>query len=145
MALENMKKTTLIIKTRLYDWTIMPFGLKNATNTFTRTMLEVFKDLGSKFLKVFVDDLNVHSESWEEHLQHLDGVFYKLREVNLKLNPNKCCFAAKNITFLGHVVSKEGTKQDPSKIEAVLHFPQPKTVTNVRSFLGLTRYYRNYV
>jgi hypothetical protein len=123
----------------------MPFGLKNATNTFTRTMSEVFKDLGSKFLKVFVDDLNVHSESWEEHLQHLGVVLYKLREVNLKLNPNKCCFAAKIITFLGHVVSEEGTRLDPGKIEAFLHFPQPKTVTNVRSFLGLTGYYRNYV
>ncbi len=72
-------------------------------------------------------------------------MLYKLRELNLKLNPSKCCFAAKNITFMGHVVSKEGTKPDPSKIEAVLHFPQPKAVTNKRSFLGLTGYYRNYV
>jgi hypothetical protein len=63
-------------------------------------MSEVFKNLGDKFLKVFVDDLNVHNESWEEHLQHLDVVFFKLREVNLKLNLNKCCFVAKNITFL---------------------------------------------
>jgi hypothetical protein len=140
-----MKKTTLITKTGSYDWTVMPFGLKNATSTFTRTMSEVFKDLGSKFLKVFVDDLNVHNESWVEHLQHLDAVLYKLREVNLKLNPSKCCFAAKNITFLGHVVSKEGTKPDPGKIEAILHFPQPKAVTNVKSFLGLTGYYWNYV
>jgi putative transposase len=68
MAPEDMKKTYLITKTGLYDWTIMPFGLKNATSMFTKTMSEVFKDLGSKFLKVFVDDLNVHSESWEEHL-----------------------------------------------------------------------------
>ncbi len=82
MAPEDMKKTALITKTKLYDWTVMPFGLKNATSTFTRTMSEVFKDLGSKFLKVFVDDLNVHSESWGEHLQHLDAVLYKLREVN---------------------------------------------------------------
>jgi hypothetical protein len=52
-------------------------------------MVEVFKDLGSRFLKVFVDDLNVHSESWEEHLRHLDKVLYKLREVNLKLNPRR--------------------------------------------------------
>jgi hypothetical protein len=140
-----MKKTTLITKTRLYDWTVMPFGLENATNTFTRTMSEVFKDLGSKFLKIFVDDLNVHSKSWEEHLQHLDAVFCKLREVNLKLNPNKCCFAVKSITFLGHVVNKEGTKPDLDKIEAVLHFPKPKTVTNVRSFSSLIGYYRNYV
>jgi hypothetical protein len=145
MAPKDMKKKTLITKIRLYDWTVMPFGLKNATSTFTITMSEVFKDLGSKFLKVFVDDFNVHNESWEEHLQHLDVVFYKLREVNLKLNPNKCCFVAKNITFLGHVVNKEGTRPDPGKIEAILHFPQPKTVTNVRSFLGLTRYYQNYV
>jgi hypothetical protein len=68
MAPENMKKTTLITKTGLYYWTVMPFGLKNATSTFTETMSKVFKDLGSKFLKVFVDDLNVHSESWGEHL-----------------------------------------------------------------------------
>jgi hypothetical protein len=68
MAPEDMKKMALITKTRLYDWTVMPFGLKNATSMFTRTMSEVFKDLGSSFLKVFVDDLNVHSENWEEHL-----------------------------------------------------------------------------
>jgi hypothetical protein len=72
-------------------------------------------------------------------------VLCKLREVNLKLNPNKCCFAAKSITFLGHVASENGTRPHPGKVEAVLHFPQPKAVTNVRSFLGLTRYYRKYV
>ncbi len=71
-------------------------------------MAEVFKDLGTRFLKVFVDDLNVHSESWGKHLQHLDKVLCRLREVNLKLNPNKCCFVKKEITFLGHIVSKEG-------------------------------------
>ncbi len=87
----------------------------------------------------------MHNENWEEHLQHLGEVLYKLREVNLKLNPNKCCFAAKSITFLGHVVSKEGTKPNLGKVEAILHFLQPKTVTNIRSFLGLIGYYRNYV
>jgi hypothetical protein len=145
MALEDMKKTTLIIKTGLYDWTVMPFGLKNATSTFTRTMSEVFKDLGSTFLKVFVDDLNVHSETWGDHIRHLDAVLCKLREVNMKLNPSKCCFAAKSITFLGHVVSKEGIQPDLGKIEAVSHFPTPKNVTSVRSFLGLTGYYRKYI
>jgi hypothetical protein len=145
MAPENMKKTALITKTGLYDWTVMPFGFKNATNTFTRTMSTVFKELGDKFLKIFVDDFNIHSENWEEHLQHLDAVFFKLREVNLKLNPSKCCFATKSIMFLGHVVSNEGTKPDPGKIDAVVHFPKPKIVTNIKSFLGLTGYYRNYV
>jgi hypothetical protein len=77
----------------------------------------------------------------KKHLQHLDAVFFKLREVNLKLNPNKCCFVAKNIIVMGHVVSKEGTRLNPSKIEVVLHFPELKTVTNIKSFLGLTGYY----
>jgi len=58
-------------------------------------MSKVFKELGDKFLKVFVDDFNVHNESWEEHLQHLSTMFFKLREVNLKLNLSKCCFVAK--------------------------------------------------
>jgi hypothetical protein len=123
----------------------MPFGLKNAMSTFTRTMSEIFKDLGDKFLKVFVDDLNIHSKNWEDHLQHLGAVLSRLREVNLKLNLSKCCFAAKSIVFLGHVVSKEGTKLGPGKIDAVLRFPEPKTVTNVRSFLGLTGYYWKYI
>jgi hypothetical protein len=123
----------------------MPFGLKTTTIIFTKTMSETFKELGDKFLKVFINDLNVHNESWEEHLQHLDVVFLKLGEVNLKLNPSKCCFVAKSITFMGCVVSNEGTKPNPSKINAVLHFPKPRTITNVRSFLGLTGYYRNYV
>ncbi len=140
-----MRKTALITKSGLYDWTVMPFGLKNTTSTFTRTMSEVFKDLGDKFLKVFVDDLNIHNERWEDHLQRLEAVLSRLREVNLKLNPSKCCFAAENIVFLGHVVNKEGTKPNPGKIDAVLCFPEPKAVTNVRSFLGLTGYYRKYI
>jgi hypothetical protein len=145
MAPEDMKKTTLVTKTGLYDWTVMPFGLKNATSTFTRIMYLVFRELGDKFLKVFVDDLNVHSENWEDHLLHLEVVLSKLREVNLKLNLGKYYFAAESIVFLGYVVSKEGAKPDPKKIDTVLRFPEPTTATSVRSFLGLTGYYRKYV
>jgi hypothetical protein len=145
MAPEDMSKTSLITKSELYDWTVMPFGLKNATNTFLRTMTEVFKDLGDTFLKVFVDDLNVHNETWKDHFQHLGAVLSRLKEVNLKLNPIKCCFAAGSIVFLGHIVSKEGTWPDLGKIDAVRRFPEPTTVTSVRSFLGLTGYYRKYI
>jgi hypothetical protein len=145
MAPEDVKKTALVTKTGLYDWMVMPFGLKNATNTFTRTMSSIFKEMGDKFLKVFVDDLNIHNENWEDHFRHLGAVLSRLREVNLKLNPSKCCFATESIVFLGHVVSKEGTKPDLGKIDAMLRFPEPKMVTNVRSVLGLTRYYQKYI
>jgi hypothetical protein len=73
----------------------MASGLKNATSTFTRIMSTIFKELGDKFLKIYVDDLNIHSDNWEEHLQHLDAIFFKLKKINLKLNSSKCCFAAK--------------------------------------------------
>ncbi len=62
-------------------------------------------------------------------------------EVNLKLNPNKCYFAPKSITFLGHVVSKDNMKPNPGKIETIIHFPEPKTITNIKFFLGLIGYY----
>jgi hypothetical protein len=61
------------------------------------------------------------------------------------LNPNKCSFAAKSIIFMGHVVNKEGTRPDPGKIKAIPHFPEPKIVTNIKLFLGLIKYYGNYV
>jgi hypothetical protein len=145
MAPEDVKKTALVTKTGLYDWTVMPFSLKNATSTFMRTMSLVFKELGDKFMKLFVDDLNVHNENWEDHLRHLEAVLSKLREVNLKLNPGKCCFAVENIVFLSYVVSKEGAKPDLKKVDAVLRFLEPTMITSVRSFLGLTGYYRKYV
>jgi hypothetical protein len=145
MAPEDMGKTALVTKSGLFEWIVMPFGLKNATSTFAQTMTAIFKDLGNSFLKIFVDDLNIHSVEWQDHLQHLEAVLSRLREVNLKLNPNKCCFAAGSVVFLGHVVSKEGTRPDPSKIDAVQGFPTPTNVDNVRLFLGLTRYYRKFI
>jgi hypothetical protein len=123
----------------------MPFGLKNATSIFTRTMSIIFKESGDNFPKIFVDDFNIHNENWEKHFQHLDAILFKLRKVNLKLNPSKCCFVTKIITFLGHMVGNEGTKPDHGKVVAMLHFLEPKTVTNIRSFLKLIGYYRNYV
>jgi hypothetical protein len=77
----------------------MPFGMKNATNTFSITMMEVFGTYMDKFLKVFVDDLNVHSLSWEEHLKHFQYVLMKLREINLKFNRSKCEFAKSKLGF----------------------------------------------
>jgi hypothetical protein len=111
MAPEDMKKIALIIKTRLYEWTVMMFGHKNVTNTFTMTMLEVFKELGDKFLIVFVDDFNVHNKSWEEHLQHLDVVFLKLKEVNLKLKLSKSCFVTKSDAPLSSLCDPKGVQR----------------------------------
>jgi hypothetical protein len=117
--------------------------MKNATNTFSITMTKVFGTYMDKFLKVFVNDLNVHSLSWEEHLKHLQNVLMRLREVNLKLNPSKCEFAKSKLAFLGHEVNREVTQPNQRKIKVVTNFPILISIINIRAFLGLIRYYKN--
>ncbi len=92
-----------------------------------------------------MDDFNIHNVTWEAHLNHICMVLQRLRDVNLKLNPNKCIFSINNIILLGLVVGKLGTHLDPNKVKAIVEFPIPKTFTNIQAFLGLTRYYQNYI
>lgn len=143
MALEDILKFELIIKSGLFDYIIMPFGIKNATNIFPKTIIEVFGKYLNKFLKVFVDNLNIHNHNWEQHLEHLCFVILKLKEVNFKLNIRKCEFAKIDLTFQRHVVNCDGTQPNLRKIKAITNFLIPTTITNVRAFLGLTCYYQN--
>jgi hypothetical protein len=119
MAPKDVKKTTVITKSALYEWNVMPFGLKNAISTFSRTMADIFKEWTNQFVKVFVDDVNIHIGTWNEHLYHIRPVPQKLKGVNFKLNPSKCCFVSRSITFLGHVVDNVGSQLDPMKITIV--------------------------
>jgi putative transposase len=109
MNSDDVKKTIYITKTSLYEWLVIPFGLKHATNTFSRTMMNIFLEWLQQFLKVFVDDLNIHSITWEYHFNHIHVVLQRLKDVNLKFNSNNCVFSTKNIRFLGHVVGNVGT------------------------------------
>jgi hypothetical protein len=97
----------------------MPFGLKNAISTFSQTMANIFKERTNQFVKVFVDDVNIHGGTWNEHLYHVQLVLQKLKGINLKLNPSKCCFGSKSIMFLGHIVDNAGSQLDPKKIVVV--------------------------
>lgn len=90
---------------------------------------------------MLTDDFNIHNVTWEAHLNHIRMVLQRLRDVNLKLNPNKCIFSINNIILLGLVVGKLGTHLDPNKVKAIVEFPIPKIFTNIQAFLGLTRYY----
>jgi hypothetical protein len=83
----------------------------------------MFKDWINQFLKIFVDDVNVHNNDWKDHLNNLKMVFDKLKSINLKLNLGKCCFQTKDITFLGHVVNQQESRLDPAKIHYVSKFP----------------------
>ena len=123
----------------------MPFGLRNAPATFQILMESCLGDLHLNCCIIYLDDIIVFSETPQEHIKRLYGVFQKLASAGLKLKPNKCEFFKKKITYLGYVVSEEGIEVDPKKTEAVQKWPVPKTVTDVRSFLGFLNQYRKFI
>ncbi|KAJ4717010.1 Retrotransposon protein, putative, Ty3-gypsy subclass [Melia azedarach] len=142
---EDIPKTAFRTRYGHYEFVVMPFGLTNAPATFMDLMNRVFKDYLDKFVIVFIDDILVYSKSKEEHEDHLRMVLQVLREKQLYAKFKKCEFWLHRIAFLGHVVSSEGISVDPSKIEAVVDWPRPTNIGEVRSFLGLAGYYRRFV
>ncbi|KAL0556441.1 hypothetical protein IC582_004955 [Cucumis melo] len=123
----------------------MSFGLTNAPAVFMELMNKVFKDFLDTFVIVFIDDIFIYSKTEAEHEEHLHQVLETLRANKLYAKFSKCAFWLKKVNFLGHVVSSEGVSVDPTKIEAVTSWPQPSTVSEIRSFLGLADYYRRFV
>ena len=122
----------------------MPFGLKNAPVTFQRLMQEVLAGLPMTTCMDYIDNVLVVGRTLEEHLINLETVLERLREAGLKLKPAKCSFMRPEVTYLGFVV-KESMKTDPVKVEPVRKFPRLNNMRKLRSFLGLSLYYRRFV
>ncbi|WRX29422.1 Reverse transcriptase domain - like 10 [Theobroma cacao] len=129
----------------IIEFLVMPFGLTNAPATFMDLINKVFHPYLDKFVIVLIDDILVYSRDNDEHATHLRIVLQTLRERQLYAKFSKCEFWLQEVVFLGHVVSRAGLYVDPNKIEAILQWEQPKTVTEIRSFLRLTGYYRRFV
>ena len=138
-------KTAFTCPWGLYEFTRMPFGLCNSPATFQRLMTSTMSDFIFKILLVYLDDILVFSNTFEDHLSSLEKVFQRLEQINVKLNPEKCEFAKTEVAFLGHRVSAQGIRTDPDKITAVMDWKTPQTTKDVRSFLGLASYYRRFV
>lgn len=127
-----------------FAWTVMPFGLKNAAQTFQRAMNELLRP-HSEYCCAYLDDIAVFSETLEEHVEHLGRVFETLERVNLSVKMDKCQVARPSIRYLGHVVGSGRHAPDPEKLAAIEGLKAPKTKTELRSVLGLCGYYRSYV
>ena len=128
-----------------YECDTMPFGATNAPATFQRLMHDCLGELNMNWCIVYLDDIIIFSDNKEEHLKRLEAVFQKLCAAGLKLKPSTCFFFREEIEYLGHVVSGKGISTNPKKIEAVSKWPTPKTVYDVRSFLGFVGYYRRFI
>jgi hypothetical protein len=143
---EDRHKTAFRTPMGLYEWNVMPFSLTNAPTVFSRTMQTIFQDMIGKFVFVYLDDILIFSKkNPEEHEKHLKMVLQRLEQHKFYAQLKKCHFALPEVEFLGHMVSKEGIRVDPKKVKIVQEWPKPAKLSDLRSFLGLSNYFRRFV
>jgi hypothetical protein len=141
----DIPKTAFSTRYGLYEYLVMSFGITNAPAYFMYLMNSVFMTELDKFVVVFIDDILIYSKNGEEHAEHLRVVLQRLRDHKLYAKFSKCEFWLDSLKFLGHTISKEGISVDPSKVQEVIDWKPPKTVHQIRSFLGLADYYRCFI
>lgn len=139
----DVHKTATITPFGTYEWLAMPFGLRNAAQSFQRFMDEVVR--GLDFLFPYIDDILVASQDHETHQKHLHSLFKRLSSFGIRINPQKCIIGVPSLEFLGHHVSSEGILPTASKVDAISKFPVPKTQRQLREFLGLINFYRRFL
>ncbi|KAJ9558426.1 hypothetical protein OSB04_013040 [Centaurea solstitialis] len=142
---EDIPKTAFRTRYGHYEFLVMSFGLTNAPAAFMDLMNRVCKPYLDEFVIVFIDDILIYSKTAEEHGEHLRKVLEMLKRERLYAKFSKCEFWLKEVQFLGHIVTQEGIKVDPAKIEAIKDWESPKSPSEVRSFLGLAGYYRRFI
>lgn len=128
-----------------YEFTVVPFGLSGVPETFQGAMNTTLAPLLRKCVVVFFDDILVYNNSYEEHLQHLHDVLALLAKDQWIVKLKKCKFAQQEIHYLGHILSSQGVHTDPNKVAAIMNWPPPANVRELRGFLGLAGFYRKFV
>lgn len=123
----------------------MPFGLTNAPASFQTLMNDIFQQQLRTSVLVFFDDILVYSKTLEDHLQHLKEILQIMRDHQLYAKKSKCSFGQSQMGYLGHVISGEGVSTDPEKVKAMVTWPSPSNIKQLRAFLGLTGYYRRFI
>lgn len=140
---DDIPKTAITTPFGLFEFPYMTFGLRNAGQTFQRFVDEMLR--GLDFVYAYIDDFLVFSPDEQTHQQHLNQLFTRLQEYGMVVNVSKCIFGVPEVAFLGYSISAQGTKPLPTKVEAVQSFPTPKTVRELRRFLGVINFYRRFI
>ncbi|GBG90828.1 hypothetical protein CBR_g51333 [Chara braunii] len=128
-----------------FEWVVMPFDLANAPTTFQAAMTNEFRAMLDRFVLVYLDDILVYSRSLEDHVGHLRQVLETLRRAKYKANRDECEFLRQELEYFGHFVTPEGISPLSNKVQAVQEWLEPRNVTDVSSFLGLTGYYQRFI
>ena len=139
----DVPKTAIVTPFGLFEYVYMPFGLRNAAQTFQRLMDRILGNLPYTF--VYLDDIIIFSSSTQEHTMHLEELFHRLQQNGLVINPAKCEFFRGSLEFLGHHVDAQGMQPLPSHVQAIKAFPAPTDVKALQRFLGLVNFYRRFV
>ena len=141
---DDVQKTAFISRYGHYEYVVMPFGVTNAPALFMDYMNRIFRPFLDKFVVVFINDILIYSRTHEEHVEHLRTILSILREKQLYAKLSKCVWMT-SVQFLGHMISAKGISVDLSKVEVVLKWERLKSVTEIRSFVGLADYYRRFI
>src|SRR3954451_21047567 len=129
----DKEKIAFVCSRGLYEFNVMPFGLKNAPMTFQKMMDRILRKYLDRFVIVYIDDIMIYLETFEEHVEHIGIILEELAKANLMVKLKKCVFGERNVGLLGHIVGRDGMKPDPKKIEKVKDLKAPRNVTGVRS------------
>ena len=141
----DKEKTAFSTRMGLYQFRVMPFGLTNAPATFERLMEMVLNGMQWEQLQVYLDDVIIFGRTYLIAMLNLIQVFMRFRKAGLKMKVKKCLLFQRQVSFLGHIVGRDGVRCDPAKLEAVADWPHPTNVTEVKSFLGFATYYRRFI
>ena len=145
ITVDDQDKTTFTCPFGTYAYRRMPFGLCNAPTTFSHCMLSIFSNMVERIMEVYIDDITVYGESFDECLVHLETVLHRCIEKNLVLNWEKCHFMVNQGIVLGHIISERGIEVDKAKVELISKFPSLTNVKTVRHFLEHVGFYRRFI